>query len=89
MSLLDESWLPKPSEVVLGFCKWHLEMFTDTHERHFFSEVLARRTSLAAAPVNEDDRWDMCLETRPLGQYTIESMVYCWHLPSLVNATWL
>ena len=35
-SLLDERWLPNPSKVVLGFCNWHLEMFTDTHERHFF-----------------------------------------------------
>lgn len=35
-SLLDERWLAYPSYVVLGFCNWQREMFTDTHERHFF-----------------------------------------------------
>ena len=38
---------------------------------------------------DDDDGLDICLETRLLGHYIIESMVYCSHLPYLVNASWL
>lgn len=38
---------------------------------------------------DDDDGLDICLKTRLLGHYIIQSMGYCSKLPHLVNTSWL